>query len=86
MRTEFDYIGQMYYGMEVEIRSYITKIGNTSFTIGHEAWQDNELKARGKAVLVHYDFEEERSKPIPDFIRKTLEKHLIEEEELVFKQ
>lgn len=86
VRTEFDYIGQMYYGMEVEIRSYITKIGNTSFTIGHEAWQDNELKARGKAVLVHYDFEEERSKPIPDFIRKTLEKHLIEEEELVFKQ
>jgi len=86
VRTEFDYIGQMYYGMDVEIRSYITKIGNTSFTIGHEAWQDNELKARGKAVLVHYDFEEERSKPIPDFIRKTLEKHLIEEEELVFKQ
>jgi len=86
VRTEFDYIGQMYYGKDVEIRSYITKIGNTSFTIGHEAWQDNELKARGKAVLVHYDFEEERSKPIPDFIRKTLEKHLIEEEELVFKQ
>lgn len=86
VRTEFDYIGQMYYGKDVEIRSYITKIGNTSFTIGHEAWQDNELKARGKAVLVNYDFQEERSKPIPDFIRKALEKHLIEEDELVFKQ
>ena len=45
VRTEFDYIGQMYYGEDVEIKSYITKIGNTSFTIGHEAWQDEELKA-----------------------------------------
>ena len=48
VRTEFDYIGEMYYGKDVEIKSYILKIGNTSFIIGHEAWQDNELKARGK--------------------------------------
>jgi acyl-CoA thioester hydrolase len=83
VRTEFDYIGQMYYGKDVEIRNYITKIGNTSFTIGHEAWQDEELKARGKAVLVHYDFKEGKSKPIPDSIRKILEKHLMKEDKLV---
>ena len=82
VRTEFDYIGQMYYGEEVEIRSYITKIGNTSFTIGHESWQHGDLKARGKAVLVYYDFIEEKSKPISDSIRKSLEKHLTKEDEL----
>ncbi len=80
VRTEFDYIGEMYYGKDVEIKSYIHKIGNTSFIIGHEAWQDNELKARGKAVIVHYDFEIGKSKPIPEYIRKTLEKHQITEE------
>ena len=80
VRTEFDYIGQMYYGKDVEIKSFILKIGNSSFTIGHEAWQDNELKARGKAVIVHYDFEIGKSKPIPEYIRKTLEKHQITEE------
>ena len=80
VRTEFDYIGEMYYGKDVEIKSYILKIGNTSFTIGHEAWQDNELKARGKAVIVHYDFEIGKSKPIPEYIRKTLQKHQITEE------
>lgn len=83
VRTEFDYIGQMYYGEDVEIRSYITKIGNTSFTIGHEAWQGNELKARGKAVLVHYDFEECRSIPIPDTIRVKLQKHMLAEDYLI---
>lgn len=81
VRTEFDYIGQMYYGKDVEIKTFITKIGNTSFTIGHEAWQDGELKARGKAIIVHYDFQRERSLPIPDSIRKQLLKHLISEEE-----
>ncbi|MCC7558274.1 MAG: acyl-CoA thioesterase [Methanobacteriaceae archaeon] len=79
VRTEFDFVGQMYYGTDVEIRSYITRIGNTSFTIGHEAWQNGELKAKGKAVIVHYNFLEEKSMPIPESIKKQLEEHLIPE-------
>jgi Predicted thioesterase len=80
VRTEFDYIGQMYYGIDVEIRSYITHIGNSSFTIGHEAWQDGELKAKGKAVLVHFDFLNQKSVPIPDAIKSQLHEHLILED------
>ncbi len=80
VRTEFDYLGQMYYGRDVEIRNYITHIGNSSFTIGHEAWQDGELKAKGKAVLVHFDFIDQKSIPIPDSIRAQLEEHLLIEE------
>jgi len=79
VRTEFDFLGQMYYGSDVEIKSYITRIGNTSFTIGHEAWQNGELKAKGKAVIVHYNFLEEKSLPIPESIKKQLEEHLIPE-------
>ncbi|MGC9517890.1 MAG: acyl-CoA thioesterase [Methanomicrobiales archaeon] len=79
VRTEFDFVGQMYYGTDVEIWSYITRIGNTSFTIGHEAWQNGELKAKGKAVIVHYDFIKEKSMTIPDSIKKQLEEHLIPE-------
>ncbi len=80
VRTEFDYIGQMYYGVDVEIRSYITHIGNSSFTIGHEAWQDGELKAKGKAVLVHFDFLNQNSVPIPEPIKAQLHEHLIIED------
>lgn len=80
VRTEFDYIGQMFYGRDVEIRNYITHIGNSSFTIGHEAWQDGELKAKGKAILVHFDFINQESIPIPDSIRVQLKEHLIIEE------
>ncbi|MDO5849208.1 MAG: thioesterase family protein [Methanobrevibacter sp.] len=82
VRTEYDYLGQMFFDGDVEIRTYITKIGNSSFTIGHEAWQDNELKAKGLAVLVHFDFIEQKSVPIPDDIRTKLEEHLIDEADI----
>lgn len=82
VRTEFDFVSQMYFGTDVEIRTYVLMIGNSSFTTGHEAWQDGELKAKGKAVLVHYDFIEKKSKPIPDEIREKLNEHLIPEEDI----
>jgi len=79
-RTEFDFLGEMYFDGNVEIRTYIVHLGNSSFTIGHEAWQKGELKAKGKAVIVHYDFMEKKSLPIPPEIRARLEEHLIEEQ------
>ena len=82
VRTEFDYVSQMFFGSDVEIRTYLLKIGNSSFTVGHEAWQDGELKAKGKAVIVHYDFIEKKSKPIPNEIREKLTNHLIDEVEI----
>ena len=82
VRTEFDFVSQMFYGTDVEIRSYILNIGNSSFETGHEAWQDGELKAKGKSIIVHYDFIEKESKPIPDDIRKNLLKHLRKEEDI----
>lgn len=79
-RTEFDYLGEMYYGDDVEIRTYIIRIGNTSFVIAHEAWQRGSLRAKGQAVTVHYDFLNKKSMPIPDDIRKKLQEHLITED------
>ncbi|MDD2439601.1 MAG: thioesterase family protein [Methanosarcinaceae archaeon] len=77
VRTEFDFLSQMYFDGDVEIRTYITKLGNTSFTVGHEAWQRGGLKAKGLAVLVYYDFKLQKPLPIPAKFRKVLEEHLI---------
>lgn len=76
VRTEFDFLSQMYFRSDVEIRTYITKIGNSSFTVGHEAWQEGELKVRGQAVLVYYDFKLQKSIPLPDSIREILKMHM----------
>jgi acyl-CoA thioester hydrolase len=77
VRTEFDFLHQMYFRSDVEIRTYIAKIGNTSFTVGHEAWQEGELKVKGQAVLVYYDFKLQKAIPLPDSIRNILKAHIL---------
>ncbi|WP_221799372.1 acyl-CoA thioesterase [Oceanobacter mangrovi] len=75
-RIEVDYVGELFYGKPVEIRTFVLKLGNSSMTIGHEAWQDGELAARGKAVMIHYDHNSKSSMPVPAEIRSELEQHL----------
>ncbi len=77
VRTEFDFLRQMYFRSDVEIRTFIAKIGNSSFTVGHEAWQEGELKVKGQAVLVYYDFKLQKAMPLPDSIRKILTEHML---------
>ncbi len=77
VRTEFDFLRQMYFRSEVEIRTFIVKIGNSSFTVGHEAWQEGELKVKGQAVLVYYDFKLQKAIPLPDSIREVLKAHML---------
>ena len=82
VRKEADFVGQLRFGEDVEIRTYLLKIGNSSFTVGNEVWQNNELKAKGKTVIVHFDYVTQKSVPIPDDVRKKLEEHLISEEDI----
>lgn len=72
-----DYINQIYLGKDVEIRTWIKKIGNKSFVIHEELHQDGILCARGEATYVNYNQALQKAEPIPDSIRKRLEEHLL---------
>jgi len=76
---DFDFIDQLFLRSEVEIRTWVSKIGTKSFTIHHEAWQENRLCVKGNAVIVHFDFNTQQTTPIPEEKRKFLTEHLIEE-------
>jgi len=77
---DFDFIDQIYLRSEVTVKTWISKIGNKSFTVHHEGWQEGRLCVKGNAIIAYYDFIEEKSKPIPDDMRKLLEEHFIAEE------
>lgn len=79
-KIEVDFLGELFYGKTVEIRTYMKKIGNSSMVIGHEAWQEGEMRAEGSAIMVHFDHDTKSSKPIPDNIRTVLEQHTKEDE------
>ena len=75
-RIEVDFVGELFYGQDVEIRTFIERIGSSSFTVGQEAWQNGELGAKGQAILVHYSFAEKASQPLEGSLRQALEAHL----------
>ncbi|GHU55517.1 thioesterase [Spirochaetia bacterium] len=74
--TDYDFVGELFYQYEVEIRTVVTRIGTKSFTLFHEAWQRGRLCSRGSAVIVHYDFNIKQSTPIPEDKKKLLAEHL----------
>jgi acyl-CoA thioester hydrolase len=76
-RFEVDFVAQLYFHSDIEIHTYISKIGRSSFEVYQEAWQNDMLCTKGKTVLVHFDFNTQKSANVPDDIRKRLEEHLI---------
>lgn len=78
-----DFIGQAYLSEELIITTYVSQIGNKSFTLMHDILRksDNHRVAKGKAVLIYFNFETQKSERIPDSIRKKLETYFSEEGE-----
>ncbi|MBY0416255.1 MAG: acyl-CoA thioesterase [Bdellovibrionales bacterium] len=76
-RLEIDYLAQGYYQKTVTLRTFVEKIGNSSFVLLQEAVQDNVVISRGKSFLVCFDYEKQKSSPIPDDVRKKLQAHSI---------
>lgn len=72
-RVEIDYLAQGYYQKAITIKTSVEKIGTSSFVLLQEAIQEDVTISRGKSFLVHFDYGEQKSQPIPGEIRKKLE-------------
>ena len=77
-RVEVDFVAQIHYGHEVTVHTGIEKIGNASFTVAHEAFQQGRKVARGRAVQVYFDFATQQSGRLPDEFRAALAAHMPE--------
>ena len=74
--ADYDFVDEIFFQYEVEIRSWISRIGTKSFTVYHEAWQQGRLCTKGSAVIVHYDFKAKQSTPLPEDKKTLLKEHL----------
>lgn len=81
-KLEVEFHAELFYGQEVEIRTWISRLGNSSFTVTQDAWQDERLGARGRVVLVHYDHAARASVPLTGELRDALATHLVNDEEV----
>tara|TARA_R110002167_G_scaffold52073_4_gene150738 strand:- start:459 stop:854 length:396 start_codon:yes stop_codon:yes gene_type:complete len=76
-KIDVSFLKQIFYGKDVEVKTYVQSVGNSSFIVYHEAWQENVKVAEGTAVMVHFDHGTQKSKPIPRDIRLVLDKHKV---------
>ncbi|MGO1060237.1 acyl-CoA thioesterase [Planococcus sp. FY231025] len=76
VKTTLEFISQIYFGQDVEIKVWIKKIGNSSLELYEELHQNGSLCARNTAVYVNYDLQAQKSEKIPEEIREELKKHM----------
>jgi acyl-CoA thioester hydrolase len=82
VHMDLNIIKDAYFGYDIEIRTHIIKIGKTSITLYHEAWQNGKIRSNGKVIMLYYDYIHLESKVIPEDIRNRLKEHLISMEEI----
>lgn len=77
-RTECDFIAQAYAAQTLTIKSSVEHMGKKSFTLLHEIYEKgtDTLIARGRAVIVCFNFIEQRSVEIFPALRETLQEYL----------
>lgn len=78
VHAESDYIKALHVSDDLEVRVCIEAIGTTSFTVSYEIYRlgnvEPELVGRGKTVHVTLKNSTRTKIPIPEKLRKTLER------------
>ena len=73
VKVTVEYVDQLYLAEDVDVKTGIEKVGNSSFTIKEEIHQTNRICAKGQAIYVNYNFRDKKSEPISNEIRNRLE-------------
>lgn len=76
-KVEVSFVGELFYAHEVTINTSIEQIGNSSFVIRQEAWQQDKCCAIGKTVMVRYDFTSKTKQPLSTDEKAALTQHLV---------
>ncbi len=72
-----DFINEMVGGKDVEVTTRVKSIGNSSFALEQNVYQDATLCATGIATFINYNYATHKSEFIPPSIRLKLEEHMI---------
>ncbi len=66
--NEIEYLTPVFLNDKPKVKVFAEHIGNKSFTLSYELWVGNQIKTKGKSVLVSYNFEEHTTQELnPNF-------------------
>lgn len=74
---QINYHAQTHYNAPVEIRSWISRIGNRSFEVYQEAWQQGRKCASGTTAMVKFDYSLQQAAALSPTEYAALSAHLV---------
>lgn len=76
-RAEVDYLVPIFFGQTIHVYTRATRIGTKSWTMDHQIRDSrtNDIVANISTVIVHYDHETGKSKPLPPEIIALIESY-----------
>lgn len=66
------------FGAEVEVKTFVSRIGNSSFDVYQECWQNGQKTVSATTTMVHFVHQEKKSQPVPPHVVEQMKQHLIE--------
>src|SRR5699024_7100833 len=77
--TTCDFLAQAYFDQTLSIKTKVGKIGNKSCLLLHSIHDQKTDKpiAKGESTVVNFDFNEQKSKRIPDELREKLKPYMV---------
>ncbi len=74
--TRCDYLHQVGYAEILKVYTWIGRMGKSSFDVEHAiANERGEWVARGQGVMIGYDYNAQKSEPVPGEIARVLAEH-----------
>lgn len=64
---------------DVEVRTWVTKLGRKSMEVCQDLWQDGKCRAKTKTVVCGFNVDTRTSEPIVDSFRAITEKYFWDE-------
>ncbi|HPC33794.1 MAG TPA: thioesterase family protein [Syntrophales bacterium] len=77
VNINIDFLKEIFFGKDVEILTSVKKIGNASFVLHQEMYQDRNLCVRALTTLVHFDYSIHKPVPIPPRVSEMLRQHMM---------
>ena len=82
-KIEVSFLAQMGYQQPVEIRTHISKVGNSSFNVLQEVWQNQQRVAWGECIMVKFDYKQNKSSKITELEAEKLSQHIVDKDTLL---
>lgn len=75
-KFELECLAEIHHGKEVVIHTSIGRIGTASFVLSQVLFQAEQVAAKAKTTMVHFDYGTGKSTPVSDAHRKVLSLHM----------